>query len=377
VVGHLVREFLPLTETFIGEQLLQLKRFHPVVLAGRVLPDSPHTWPDLVDLEAGVGPRRRAVTDRLSRAKLITPVAARAVRRAIEHYGISCVHAHFGDHAAYYAPAVPRGIPIVTSFYGYDATSFPLRGRGLGARILRRLFRRGDLFLALSEDMRRDLLALGAPPDKVVIHHIGVSLERFSFTARRSESAALRVLFVGRLVEKKGIFDLIAAVAAIAPAHPGLRCDVLGGGALEEAARRAVAAAGLEATVVIHGAVPPDAVADAIAAADLLVAPSKRAPSGDKEGTPTVIQEAMASGLPVVSTRHAGIPEMIESGREGLLVDEGDSAALAQAIASAAESSELRAGWARAARAKIEEGWDATRQAQRLEDLYEWVVARV
>lgn len=356
-----MRQFLPLTETFVAEPLRHLQRVRPVVVAGTVLPDSWHEWDDLEDLEARYGPAWRRVTRELSRVKVLSPPAGRALRAVIRERRIELVHAHFGDHAAYYAPAVPRVIPMVVSFYGYDATSFPRKGRGYGARVLRRLFRRGAVLLALSEDMRRDLIALGADPAQVEVHHLGVSLERFPFAPRRPDAGELRLLFVGRLVEKKGIFDLLEAIRDL----PGVRLDVLGSGALEARAR---AVAG--ANVHFHGAVLPTEIPTAMAAADLLVAPSKVAPSGDKEGTPTVILEAMASGLPVLATRHAGIPEMVEDGREGLLVPEGDAAALARAIRAAADSPERRAAWAAAAREKVEREFDAVKQAERLEALY-------
>ncbi len=355
-----MRQFLPLTETFVAEPLRHLQRVRPVVVAGTVLSDSWHEWDDLEDLEARYGPAWRRVTRELSRVKVLSPPAGRALRAVIRERRIELVHAHFGDHAAYYAPAIPRAIPMVVSFYGYDATSFPRKGRGYGARVLRRLFRRDAVLLALSEDMRRDLIALGADPAQVEVHHLGVSLERFPF-APREPDGELRLLFVGRLVEKKGIFDLLEAIRDL----PGVRLDVLGSGALEAEAR---AAAG--PNVHFRGALPPTEIPAAMAAADLLVAPSKVARSGDKEGTPTVILEAMASGLPVIATRHAGIPEMVGDGREGLLVPEGDAAALARAIRAAADSPERRAAWAAAAREKVEREFDAVKQAERLEALY-------
>ena len=214
--------------------------------------------------------------------------------------------------------------------------------------------------------MRRDLIALGADPAKVEVHHLGVSLEQFAFTPREAHDGGLRLLFIGRLVHKKGIFDLIDALGRARV--PGLRCDVLGTGPLETDARRA--AAPLGETVRFHGAVLPSEIPAAMARADLLVAPSKPAPSGDKEGMPTVIREAMACGLPVLSTRHAGIPEMIDDGTEGLLVGEGDVPGLVEAIRTAAASPDLRAGWAEAARAKVESHFDAARQGEWLEALY-------
>ena len=367
-----MRQFLPLTETFIPEQLRHMPGVRSVVVAGTVLPDSWHQWPELEDLEQRLGPGWRLATRELSRVKLLTPPAARALREVIRERKIRLVHAHFGDHAAYYAPAVPPDVPIVTSFYGYDATSFPRKANGYGKRVLQRLFKRGDLFLALSEDMRRDLIALGADPAKVEVHHLGVSLEQFAFAPREPHDDGLRLLFVGRLVHKKGIFDLIDALGRARV--PGLRLDVLGSGPLETDARRA--AAPLEGTVRFHGAVPPSEVPAAMANADLLVAPSKRAPSGDKEGTPVVICEAMARGLPVLSTRHAGIPEMIDDGTEGRLVGEGDVPGLVEAIRAAAASPDLRAGWAVAARAKVESDFDAARQGERLEALYAGLLDR-
>jgi glycosyltransferase involved in cell wall biosynthesis len=179
------------------------------------------------------------------------------------------------------------------------------------------------------------------------------------------------VVFVGRFVEKKGIDDLLSALASIRAAKP--RAVLIGDGPLEPQMRARAADLGVQATFL--GAQPPAEVARHLAASRMLVAPSRTARDGDTEGLPTTILEAAAVGLPVVSTRHSGIPEAVVDGETGLLGAEADPVALAGNIARLLDDEDLRRRLGRAARERVRARFDLSAQTERLEALYDEVTA--
>jgi colanic acid/amylovoran biosynthesis glycosyltransferase len=166
---------------------------------------------------------------------------------------------------------------------------------------------------------------------KVAVHHLGVDLARIP-QWRGHAGGPFTILFVGRMVEKKGFRQLVAAVAELKARGRDVRVHAVGGGPEEADLSAAVEAAGLGGTITLHGAKPHDVVLGLMRDCDCLALPSVTATDGDQEGIPVTLMEAMACGLPVVSTYHSGIPELVTDGETGLLVPERDVAALAGAI---------------------------------------------
>lgn len=151
------------------------------------------------------------------------------------------------------------------------------------------------------------------------------------------------VLCVARLIEKKGIDTLVDAAALLRTDHPDLRVEIVGSGPLRDELTARIAAHGLDEQVVLRGALRSDEVAASYAAAAMLVMPCRIAADGDRDGLPTVILEAMARGLPVVSTDTVGIGEVVRDHDTGLLIAPDDPAALAGAIARLRTDPELGA----------------------------------
>jgi glycosyltransferase involved in cell wall biosynthesis len=150
---------------------------------------------------------------------------------------------------------------------------------------------------------------------------------------RRFERRALGpVLAVARLVPKKGLDTLVEACAVALARDDGIRAEIVGGGPLLDELRELANARGITDRVVFHGALAPDEVAEAYARCSVVVAPCRVGPDGDRDGLPTVLLEAMSRGIPVIATDALGIPELIEDGRNGLLVPPDDPGALADAI---------------------------------------------
>ena len=278
------------------------------------------------------------------------------------------LHAHFGRGGALALPiARALGIPLVVTFHGGDATKETHYRRRLVPRVYARrlaaLQREAALFVCVSEFVRDRLLARGFPPEKLEVIHQGVELDAAP-PAPPDAAAQPYVLFVGRFVEKKGVSTLIEAMRLLDARGNATRLVLIGDGPLGQQLRDQ--ARGLK-LVSFPGWLPNPETRSWMQGALALCVPSVTASDGDSEGLPTVIFEAMAEGVPVVGSRHAGIAEAVEHGSTGLIVPEGDPLALADALAGLIASPELRQRLGTAARRVAAERFSAIRQSRRLE----------
>jgi len=244
------------------------------------------------------------------------------------------VHCVFGPSGIVASRLRRAGViegPISVSFYGYDLTREPrLRGRDL----YREVFEDAGWLLPNSAYLASRLRDLGAPPEKVRVHRLGIETERFEFHDRsdRPADGAWTALAVGRLVEKKGFEDLVRAVAVGGERLANLVVEIVGDGPLRSRVESLADSLGVRERVRLLGWLDREGVAAAMRRADLFVAPSVVAADGDMEGLPLVIVEAMATGLPVVGTEHSGIPEAVRDGENGRIVPEHAPERLAEAI---------------------------------------------
>ncbi len=300
--------------------------------------------------------------------QLLYRASSLAPRRAFD--AVLCHFGWNGNLAVMLRRAGVLGGPLVTFFHGADVSLH------LDARpdLYRALFREGALFLPISEHWRRKLVRHGAPEVRTHVHRMGIDCGRFAFVERRpSPGAPLRLLSVSRLVEKKGILFGVRAVARLAAQGLDLRYEIIGDGPLRESIEREAARLGMADRVTVSGWQDQSSVRAAIDRAHVLLAPSVTAADGDQEGIPVVLMEAMAAGLPVVSSRHSGIPELVEDRVSGRLVAERDDAALADAIAEMVAAPDEAIRMSRAARARVERRFDVRglndRLVERLEGL--------
>jgi colanic acid/amylovoran biosynthesis glycosyltransferase len=307
-----------------------------------------------------------------------TPSGIAAMRRLMlrgltnaksQHYDV--VHAHYGPLGAEVLRLQSYGFfhgPLVTSFHGFDVSTDVGR-TGSGAYY--DLFRRGEAFLPVTEHWAMQLRELGCPPDRIRIHRMGIDLHRFGFRPPRlPRNGDIRLLSVGRLVEKKGFAYGLRAVSALLPEFPRLRYDIVGDGPLRGDLGRSITELGLGGVVRLLGPMDQPRVLERMQSSDILLAPSVTASNGDMEGLPVVLMEAAAVGLPVVSTRHSGIPELVEHDVTGFLAEERDSAGLSEKLRHLLAAPEIWASVARRARAKIEAEHDIVAQVRNLIDLY-------
>jgi len=217
------------------------------------------------------------------------------------------------------------------------------------------LFAEADLLLAISEFGRRRLLDLGAPGDRIAIQPCPIALSDRASADLRRKPGQFHVLSVGRLVEKKGLDDAIACLDLVARRQPELsiRHTIIGSGPLEEQLRNRASRVRNNLEVALLGARSPAEVERHLRETDLFLLPSRTAHDGDEEGLPVALMEAMGLGLPVVSTIHTGIPELIRHRKTGLLAREGDVETLADLVEEVLENPGLAARLGSAARKTV------------------------
>lgn len=262
---------------------------------------------------------------------------------------------------------------LITSFRGSD---FMLYLSMFGENYFDDLFARGDLFLPVCESMKRQMLELGCEEKKIVVHRSGLDFNSFVCTARRGRSDdRVRLVTLARLVESKGVEYGIRAVAKLAKHYRNLEYQIVGDGPLKEDLQRLIRELDLDGTVKLLGWKQRLEAIEILNQSDIMIAPSVTAKNKAQEGIPNVLKEAMVMGLPVISTQHGGIPELVIDGVSGFLVPEGDVDALAEKLAYTIEHPELWTQMSNAGRAIVEESYDLHKLNDRLVEIYQQLIA--
>lgn len=236
--------------------------------------------------------------------------------------GVSLVHAHFGYDLPLAALVADQlGVPLIATFHGADASSFANRYKWQA--IYRTLLPRVDAIVLIDPGKADRLVEFGARPER--IHHIplGIDLDFWEPARRSASTQAMRVLSVGRLVPKKGHDLLIHAIGRAVRDGLDVTLVIAGDGEQERLLQELVRAYDLEERVTLAGRVNRQQVRKLMTEADIFALASHTTESGDAEGSPVVLTEAMAMALPVLSTRHADIPSVVHHGVSGILVEEG------------------------------------------------------
>ncbi len=280
------------------------------------------------------------------------------------------VHVYYGHKAVKYRRMLEAsGIPWLVSFHGVDVVKFMddldyVRG-------LQLVFEQARIVMARSESLLERLRDLGCPEEKLRLNRTPVPLEAIEFKQRQCPAdGKWRLLQACRLIPKKGLFTVLKALPAVVETWPDLKYVLCGSGPDEGRFREQVKKAGLEANVEIRGWVDQEELKKEFAKAHLFLHPSELTESEDQEGVPNAMLEAMAAGLPVVATEHGGIPEAVTSGRDGLLVEEKDSEALAGAILKLMNDEVLLTRYSRQAKESVTEKFGFEEQIAAMEGCY-------
>lgn len=277
---------------------------------------------------------------------------------------IDVVLAQYGPTGvAMLKPCGLANVPLVTHFHGFDATLKPVLTKyAMGYDLL---FDQATHLIAVSSAMEQDLIQLGAPKNKLTVNPYGVNSTLFSSSA--PGKAGPHFVAVGRFVAKKAPDSLVRTFAKVVQDIPEATMTMIGDGVLRETCVRLADELGIADKISFPGQLSHAEVAGAMRKARCFVQHSVTPESGDKEGTPNSVLEASASGLPVVSTRHAGIPEAVVHGKTGLLCEEGDETAMAENMIAMLKNAEQADRLGQAGKRHVKTMYDFN---DRLEKLY-------
>lgn len=296
----------------------------------------------------------------------------RNLKAFFKEQNVVAIHAHQGRHSLDILPiAVKYNIPLIVHFRGRDASAQTKERFHENAKQYKSLMKHGTAYVAVCRFLADELKKLGFPKDKIHVLYGGLDLSLYPYTERSlPEKGEIRILSVARLVEKKGFFTLLKAFHRIHRQHPRTTLHIIGTGEKEEMIKAFIRKHRLQHRVFLRGAMNSREIAQELQKAHLFCLASETGQDGDVEGIPNALKEAMASGLPVISTFHGGIPELIEHKKTGYLVPEKDDRKLAEALQYFLNYPNVWGPYTRNARRVIEEKFDLKKQMVEQQRLY-------
>ncbi|NJK49277.1 colanic acid biosynthesis glycosyltransferase WcaL [Candidatus Gracilibacteria bacterium] len=288
------------------------------------------------------------------------------------------IHCQFGTLSAMGLLFRDLGIlpgKLIVTFRGIDISQHV---KEKGEHIYDQLFAEGNFFLANCEFFRQKALKIACNPDKIVVHGSGLDCRQFAFKPRYFPADGIvRIATTGRLVEKKGIEYCIRAIAKLSQSHPNLEFNIIGDGPLKADFEKLIEELNVTHLVKLLGWKQHQEIAEILDKCHLFLAPSVTAADGNQDAPVNTLKEAMAMGLPVISTYHGGIPELVEDGVNGFLVPERDTDAIAQKLAYLIEHPERWESMGRSGRRRVEEKYDMEKLNDELVQIYQSLLTSV
>ena len=365
-VAHCTDLYLHTNGSWLYAQIAGMRRYRPIVLAQ-----------ETQNLEEFPVERLHAAESYPFGRKMVNRIVRKMTGEYPFYAGIFeqekavLIHAHFGYQGVRCLRAKRRsGLPMLTSFYGADATQ--------DSRVpewqkrYRSLFAQGEGFLVEGSAMKAQLASIGCPEERIRICHLGVDVGRIPFQPRRNGDR-VRFLICAGFREKKGIPYALRGVALALEEDP-FPCEVvmIGDGPDRPQIEMLVRELGLTKQVEFRGIRSYSEVLEELQSCHVLLQTSVTATDGDSEGgAPVILLDAQASGMPVVATFHADIPEYVVDGKSGLLAPERDVEGLADCIRRMVDEPERWEEMGRAGRRHVEENYNAAVQGEKLEEVYD------
>lgn len=279
---------------------------------------------------------------------------------------IHCQYGTIGRDWAYIREIMDT--KLVVSFRGYDLMKMVFEH---GPIVYKELFDRGDVFLPVSGYFAKKLEEIGCSKRKIHVLYSGIDVRKYQYKERTFDfQEKIELLSMGRLVEKKGIKYVIYAVEQLRKQYPNVQYTIVGNGNIGDELKQLTRSLKLDGNIHFINGLVDDEMQKIYDRSQIFVLPCVQAQDHDQEGIPNVLKEAMATGLPVISTRHSGIPELIENGKSGFLVPERDVDALVEKCEYLIRNSPRCLEMGRAGRKFVEENFEISRLNQKLVELY-------
>lgn len=370
VVAHFRSQYLPISETFIYWYITNIQKYRCILLTRELTNLSLFPFHSL-----HCEPKLKRYSLRRFCCRSLRKFFKRELyfEYIIKKEQAKLIHAHFGPEGVEMLGIKKRlRLPLVTTFYGFDMSMLARDKKWQKA--YETLFKEGDLFFVEGDHMRQCLIKLGCPAAKLRIQHIAIDVSKYKYQEHRlkAKDEKIIILFCGRFIEKKGLIYALKAVKLAHEKFPNLEFRIFGDGKLRPGIEDFIKEQNMLDYVILLGFQPHNVLLEELGKSDILLQPSVLAQNGDSEGgAPTILLEAQASGMPVVSTYHADIPEVVIDFESGFLVPERNSEELAEKIKSLIADPDLCQGMGRRGRRHVEENYNIRNEVVRLESTYD------
>ena len=369
-VAHIRLKFLRITETFIYEEIKNLKKHEPVVFCIKTENLDKFPFKNIRNLS-----NLNLFSYLFNAGSWLWFKRCLYFENLIKSEDIRLLHAQYGREGLFSISLKKKtGVPLITNFRGWDASTIPMQN----PRIYNELFKVGDLFLVRSNDMKKDLIKFGCSEKKIIIHHSAIDLDKFKFNPRKplNKNEKIKILLIGRFVETKGIPYALKAVAEVKKKYKNIGFTIIGDGNLRPEIEKLIKKLNLTNETRLLGFIPHEKVIKEIQNSHIFISPSVTDRKGEKEGTVNTFAEAQATGMPTIGTYHAGIPEVILNEKTGLLVKERDVNGLANKLEYLIEHQDLWKEFGKNGRRHIEKEFNIKAQTKKLEKIYDKVSSR-
>lgn len=374
-VAHSVRSYLFRTGSWIYAQISNLKKYQSLVITTRKRNLNIFPVEKIYSLSDLNGLNRFFQRQYAKLTNFYYPFFL----KVLKENQVLLLHSHFGNRG-YFDLALKQRlkIPQVTTFYGHDVSLLPQEERW--RKRFKVFFEQGDLILAEGNYMKKTLLEMGCPDSKVRVQHLGIDCEKIPFIPRKMvDGQKVKILIAGTFREKKGITYALEAFARLVPKYKNIEVTLIGDAGRSQREinykneiTTIIDSRNIADKVNYLGFLPYPAFIEEAKNNHIFLSPSIHPSDGETEGgAPVALIEMSAYGMPIVSTFHCDIPEVVIDGESGFLVKEKDTNGLAERLEHLINHPEIWESLGRTGRKHIEEEFNIVTQAAKLETFYD------